>query len=74
MSAVIKHGYQVEISAKGFGVTKIFAESLEALDAEVEAYLRRLEETRERRSAAILARLAGTQRSQYKAAREALRE
>ncbi len=72
MSCRIRRGYQAVITAKGFGETKVFAESLEELDREVGALMARLEEARGRRGAAILARLAGSQRAQYKAAREAL--
>ena len=72
MSARISKGYQVEIASAGFGVTKIFAETLEALDVAVDRHFASLEAVRESRGRAKLARLAGFERKSYKVAREAL--
>lgn len=74
MSALIRRGYQVEIQAKGFGVTKIFAESLEALDAAVAKHLATIQELRDAKSRAFMARIAGIEKKAYRAAREALSE
>lgn len=73
MSVTIRPGFMATIKSPGWGDKEIFAETLPGLDAEVEAYLNRLLEVRERRSAAILARTAGVQRAAYRAAREAMK-
>lgn len=74
MSVKIRQGFQAEISAKGFGVTTIFAETPELLDLAVEAHFSRLLEVRDAKSKAILARLSGLEKKAYKDARKALGE
>lgn len=72
MSCSIRRVYRVELEARGFGTTVLWAETLEQLDAEVEAYLSRLQEARQAKAAALLARIAGMQRKAYRDARAAL--
>ena len=74
MTIRITHGVRVEINSPGWGTTTLFAETLEALDAEFEAYLTRLKEAKESRARQLLAQIAGKHRKSYKAAREALGE
>ncbi len=73
MSCTIRRVWLVELGAKGFGTTKIWADTLEALDAEIEAHLARLCEVREARARALLARIAGQQKRAYRDARSALK-
>lgn len=69
MTVRIRKGYQAEISIKGFGVTKIFAETLDQLDRAVEQHFAACTALKERNAKALMARLIGVERRNYKDAR-----
>lgn len=72
MSAKILPGYQLVLESPGWGRTKLFAETLEGLDAEFEAHVERVSAVKESRSRQLLAQVVGKQRNAYKAARARL--